>query len=166
MGFRQDCGARTDGKTECEETFRGYDCKCPMGKASVMDETGQVNCDDTNECLGVALQLAKCNCERCVCLNLSPGFQCETMAEGCARGQHTCWVSGDGKTSACQDTIDQMKLAGLRAKDPHGVAPYNCTCPAGYKGDGSKAGDGCVNVDECLSKCQGAGMTCKDTVSC
>jgi len=160
-----ECAARTDGKTACEETFRGYQCVCPAGKATVMDETGQSNCDDTNECLGVALTLDKCNCERCVCHNLSPGFQCETMADGCAsEGSHTCWVSGDGQASACMDTIDQMKAAGLHSHDPHAIRPYNCTCPEGFKGDGTKAGNGCFNVDECLSKCQGEGMTCKDTV--
>lgn len=102
---------------------------------------------DTNECLGVALTLDRCNCERCVCHNLSPGFQCETMPDGCAsEGSHTCWVSGDGHTSACMDTIDQMKAAGLHSKDPHSIRPYNCTCPEGYKGDGTKAGNGCVSA--------------------
>ena len=108
---------------------------------------------DTNECLGVALTLDKCNCERCVCHNLSPGFQCETMADGCAsEGSHTCWVSGDGQASACMDTIDQMKAAGLHSHDPHAIRPYNCTCPEGFKGDGTKAGNGCFSA--CARPCR------------
>mmetsp|Transcript_19009 Transcript_19009/g.26326 ORF Transcript_19009/g.26326 Transcript_19009/m.26326 type:complete len:693 (-) Transcript_19009:189-2267(-) len=149
-----------NGKTMCEEKYRGYECKCPAGSASFMDASGQEGpCEDENECAGTALELSACNCDRCVCINLEPGFQCETIQDSCKHDLH-CWHNEE--VSACMDQIGTLKALGVKGVDTRHMPPYNCTCPKGWTGDGQLSKGGCSNLNECDTICKGSGMKCKD----
>jgi hypothetical protein len=55
----QDCAARTDGKTQCVNTFTGYNCTCGHGFISHVDRTGQ----EVRAVLG-------CPLSRCACTSV------------------------------------------------------------------------------------------------
>mmetsp|Transcript_41280 Transcript_41280/g.78906 ORF Transcript_41280/g.78906 Transcript_41280/m.78906 type:complete len:713 (+) Transcript_41280:285-2423(+) len=152
-----DCSSRasTDGRTTCQETFRGYECVCKPGASAYMDADGNEKCGDINLCL--AMELKECTCDRCVCINQSPDPQCYEMPEGCK--DNTCWK--DHGVSACVDQIDSMKLAGLQGISPKTIRPYVCKCPEGYEGEDPT--NHCENINECKFKCRGSDMKCEDT---
>lgn len=163
----EDCAANRDGKTQCVEKFRGYECQCPRGASVVQDASGSEKCEDENECLGIAMELAHCNCEQCVCINSNPGFQCETVEDVCDHFDAPCWVSDqkvDGKkVSACKNRIAKLKEDGINGISPLGMPAYICECPEGFHGDGISKSNGCHNTNECATKCMGEDMECKDT---
>lgn len=61
-----ECNRNTDGRTRCVETFRGFECDCPVGFMSYSDAEGNTHCEDENECKGTAMELDACNCDRCL----------------------------------------------------------------------------------------------------
>mmetsp|Transcript_36321 Transcript_36321/g.43917 ORF Transcript_36321/g.43917 Transcript_36321/m.43917 type:complete len:698 (+) Transcript_36321:228-2321(+) len=165
-----ECKASQLGKTKCQDTFRGWECVCPEGTFGYTNGDGESACADVNECKGHAMDLDTCNCDRCVCTNTEPGFHCDRKPEVCTESQHqTCWheelntspSKKDPKMthfSACKDNISALKEEGV-----HGVTlspAYTCSCPDGFTGDGEMGGDGCTDVDECESTCNGEHMKC------
>mmetsp|Transcript_31740 Transcript_31740/g.53324 ORF Transcript_31740/g.53324 Transcript_31740/m.53324 type:complete len:713 (-) Transcript_31740:456-2594(-) len=161
----KDCNGHEDGKTQCVDTFRGYECACPKGEHALEDADGNEKCQDENECLGVALELDDCNCPECVCINSVPGFKCEKVGELCDL-EKSCWTLDvdDKHYSACNSSMEKLKADGVKGISPHGKPTFECVCPVGFTGNGNLYSDGCQNVNECELKCQGTDKTCEDHI--
>lgn len=152
-----------DGRTACTETMQdpGFTCVCPPGKEEVVVD-GKRTCHDTNECATVALGIAKCQCDRCLCHNLEPvkeddpGYECyEEPPSPCdAADNGGCWMGGG--FSACVDNLDAKKKLGREGGDPHSLPSHLCMCPRGFEGDGVT---GCEDR-WCAKLCSGDGQVC------
>ncbi|KAL4443975.1 hypothetical protein ABPG75_011712 [Micractinium tetrahymenae] len=132
----QDCAARTDGKTQCVNTFSGYNCTCGHGFIPHKEPSGEETCLDINECLSVSQLDPKCTCERCACKNLRGGYECVTdIPNECANNHGGCWhadLKVKGKTvtfSGCKDNLAAYKDALAHGLPTDGVPLHTCTCP-------------------------------------
>ena len=157
------CASDADGLglTGCEEISRYpfYQCACPLGRRKVTRPDGNFTCEEVNECQRATVEMPSCSCERCVCRDLPLGeFTChEEPPSACAdAGGRSgvdetpggCWVSADGKHTACRDNIEAKKATGLKGGDPATIPATTCACPKGFSGDGVRS---CVDVDEVRS---------------
>ena len=70
-----ECGARTDGRTACVNTFAGYNCTCGRGFIPHAAPGGAETCLDINECLSVSQLDPNCTCARCACKNTYGGYE-------------------------------------------------------------------------------------------
>ncbi|PRW50883.1 vacuolar-sorting receptor 3-like [Chlorella sorokiniana] len=132
----QDCAARTDGKTQCVNTFTGYNCTCGHGFISHVDRTGQETCLDINECLSISQLDPKCTCERCACNNTRGGYECITdIPNECSKDHGGCWhadfkIKGQSRSfSACKDNLPAYKDALAHGLPVDGIPLHTCTCP-------------------------------------
>ncbi|GAB4818464.1 hypothetical protein N2152v2_005510 [Parachlorella kessleri] len=133
------CAARTDGKTQCINTFTGYNCTCGHGFISHINPTsGEEECLDINECLSISHLDPNCTCERCACKNTYGGYQCITdLPNECDTNYGGCWHGEHkvaGKTvefSGCKDNIKDYKdaLAHNQPVGEGGVPLHTCACP-------------------------------------
>ncbi len=69
-----DCSKRTDGNTQCINTFSGYNCTCGHGFIEHTNPDGSKSCLDINECLSITQLDPNCTCARCGCKNSFGGY--------------------------------------------------------------------------------------------
>ncbi|XP_070536985.1 mucin-like protein [Ptychodera flava] len=101
-----------------------------------------------------------CRCATCVpeCQNGGECYQCDDEP---AR----CFCPPNWQGSTCSHDVDECQQGSHDCDEvaicTNTIGSYICTCPAGYRGDGTY----CEDIDECeegLDACYG-GATCKNT---
>ncbi len=124
----------------------------PLLNAACADETPSVECQSNPDCQPGEV------CRGGACVRV-----CVTRAD-CPGDEEIC---DDGVCVASQATGScSGVICHADADCVDGGSKRECRCPSGYRGDGTAAGSGCVNIDECdegSADCV-AGATCVDGV--
>eukprot|EP00892_Ulva_mutabilis_P009538 jgi/Ulvmu1/6957/UM033_0014.1 len=171
------------GRTSCQRTFEGFECRCPTGHDAVQyDPTPEeaaafpnmtapddfFRCIDSNEC---SQEVAAC-AEGSVCLDLHGGFRCVDVEEQCteSNGFGGCYISdlppldgGSGSPrTACVSRVSEYRARAAGGDvSVDGAPPFNCSCAAlpCHAGDGTSCEQLCP-LEECLNRDNPAISTC------
>ena len=162
----------------CYNSLSGHSCGCPDGYTDYTDETG---CADTDECDGSPT----CADPHSVCTNTIGSYTCECTGNYtigsvtsddevnlyddtvcvCADGFEPAVPLGtalDGCVDADECALSENNSCHANATCVNTVGSYNCTCNAGYTGNGTN----CTQLNECtegIDNCASQ-ATCSDSV--
>ncbi|XP_067945057.1 fibrillin-1-like [Watersipora subatra] len=132
----------------CINTPGSFECQCLVGYAG----DGVLTCVDVDEC-----QMNVCGVVNATCTNLPGSFKCDCPEGYLSAGKEGCF---DGRTP-CPDKSNICSLDGQCSYNV-GTKSFNCSCKAGFKGDGKT----CHDINECTDKpnlCINNNSTCVNT---
>lgn len=166
----------------CIDTYHGYECECA---GNFIGKNCDMNRDDMNACYGndcstnsnCVVDENKAEGFRCECHVDYSGDKCRTLDNPCR--EHDCGSSSNGLCeldgtgapfcicadgwtgSNCKTDVNECAMGSddcsADATCHNTDGSYECSCGAGYEGDGRVSGEGCSDTDECFIQSHNCG---------
>jgi cysteine-rich repeat protein len=141
-----------------------YTCTCPAGySGNGRTGLGNTGCTDINECAANPCGPNGVSCSQTPIGSWSsPGYSC-TCATNYGFNGTTCVLTNECTTLPTPCTVGLTTCLDPTPALANGDA--QCTCFAGYTGNGRVAGTNCTNINECMTGANNcsANATCMDT---